>query len=584
MLIELHIRNFAIIDEVHLEFTNGFNVITGETGAGKSILIDAVNIVTGAQADREFVRAGADKAVIEATFQVPAHLHKVYQRIFDAEEIDYDALDEVLLTREIRSNGRSVARINGSTCKVGVFRDVAQHLLNLHGQSDNIALLQPKAHVHLLDRYANLENTRADLAVLVRELHSIRREMASLQQDEEAKARRVEILEYQVAEIEGAHIKPQEDEALKEESNLLANSEKLLELASNTEQLLLGDGMEELGAAGMLEEATELLAQLAILDEKLKPLAELAESMSIQMEELVDGVSNYTEAADIPPGRLDKVEARLAELQGLKRKYGGGTLEMVLEYGRKARNELEGIQNSEERAEALQHREHELLIQIGEVSRTLSTQRKTAAERLSRLIEAELAELRMGAGRFSVRIEHVEDNANGCIIDDKRYQFDATGIDRVEFMLATNVGEPLKPLAKVASGGEAARAMLAMVNVLSQADETPTMIFDEVDAGIGGRLGTVIGEKLWRISTQHQVLCITHLAQLASFSDVHFRVMKDVVDGRTITVVDKLDPAKRLLELADMLGAETTSARQNARDLLNIAQQIKAAQEAEVSS
>jgi DNA repair protein RecN (Recombination protein N) len=583
MLLELHIQNFAIIDDVHLEFTEGFNVITGETGAGKSILIDAVGVVTGAQADRNFVRAGADKAVIEATFQVPEHLHKLYERLFDANEIDYDVLDEVMLSREIRANGRNVARINGSPCKVAVFREVAQFLLNLHGQSDNIALLQPRSHIYLLDRYANLEGTRNDLGELVRELQAIRRQIASLQQDEAATARRVEMLEYQVAEIEGAQLKPNEDDDLKQESNLLANSEKLLSLATRTEQLLIGDEVEDLGAAGMLEEAADLLAQLAILDDSLKPLAELVETINIEMEELVDGVSTYTENADVPPGRLDQVEARLAEIQSLKRKYGG-SLEDVIAYAERARAELDDIQNSEERAEELAHREHELLIQIGEVSLTLSTQRKTAAERLARLVEEELSDLRMGAGKFSVKIEHVEDDENGCIIDDKRYKFDATGIDQIEFLLATNVGEPLKPLAKVASGGEAARAMLALMNVLSQADRTPTMIFDEVDAGIGGRLGTVVGEKLWRISTAHQVLCITHLAQLASFSDIHFRVVKDVVKERTVTVVTRLDPAQRLLELADMLGSETSSARQNARDLLHIAQQIKAGQKAEVSS
>lgn len=583
MLIELHIRNFAIIDEVHLEFTNGFNVITGETGAGKSILIDAVSVVTGAQAGRDFVRAGADKAVIEATFQVPEHLHKVYERIFAAAEIDYETLNEVQLAREIRANGRSVARINGSPCKVSDFREVAQHLLNLHGQSDNIALLQPRSHIYMLDRYAHLEGTRTDLAALVRELQDVRRQIATLQEDEEATARRVEMLEYQVAEIEGANLKPNEDDALKQESNLLANSEKLLELATATEQLLIGDELEDLGAAGMLEEASDLLSQLAILDDKLKPLSELAETITIQLEELVDGVSTYTEHADVPPGRLDKVEARLAEIQSLKRKYGG-TLQDVMDYAVKARTELDNIQHSEVRAKELAHREHELLIQIGEVSLTLSTQRKTASERLAKLVEQELTELRMGAGKFSVKIEHVEDEENGCIIDDKRYKFDNTGIDQIEFLLATNIGEPLKPLAKVASGGEASRAMLALVNVLSQADQTPTMIFDEVDAGIGGRLGTVIGEKLWRISTSHQVLCITHLAQLASFSDVHFRVLKDVVNERTVTVVNRLDPAQRLLELADMLGSETSSARQNARDLLNIAQQIKAGEKAEVSS
>lgn len=574
MLQELHIQNFAIIDDIHLQFSNGFNVITGETGAGKSILIDAVNMVLGAPADKDFVRAGAERAFVEAVFTVPEHFHPLLAHTFNTEEIEYETLSEVIVTREIRRNGRSVSRINGSTTKTSVVKEIATQLINIHGQSDNINLLQPREHVFMLDRYAHLENTRADLGELVRELTGIRREIKRLQEDEATLARRVEMLEYQVEELDGADLKPNEEEELRQESNRLANSEKLYEYTLGATELLDGEERQEGGAVAMLEEAADFISRVAKLDSNIGDLAELAENISVQAEELADSLRHYLEQMDVTPGQLDRIETRLALIASLKRKYSVVSVPDLLDYLQRAKEELEDISDSEARIVELQHREHELLIQIGEVSLTLSSQRRVAAERLSKIVEAELQQLRMEASRFQVSLDRTEDS-NGCIIDNNRYAFDLTGIDRVEFLISTNYGEPLKPLAKVASGGEASRAMLALINALSQADQTPTMIFDEVDQGIGGRLGTVIGEKLWRISQDHQVLCITHLAQLASFADIHFRVMKDVVNERTVTNVYKLDPAQKLLELADMLGSEADSARQNARDLLVIAQQAK---------
>lgn len=580
MLQELHIQNFAIIDDVHLSFSKGFNVITGETGAGKSILIDAVTVVLGGQGDKDFVRAGADRAVVEAVFSVPDHVKPMLGRLFEAEEIEHDNLDEVVITREVRQNGRSVSRINGSTSKSSVVKEIAAQLINIHGQSDNVSLMQPKEHIFMLDRYAHLVNTRLALGDLVRALSGVRREIKRLQQDEAALARRIEMLEYQVEELKSAELRPDEEEDLKQESNRLANSEKLYEFTISASALLDGEDRQEGGAVTMLEEAFDFISRLATLDPNLQDLAELAETVSVQAEELADSLRHYLDQMDVTPGQLDRIEARLALIASLKRKYSVFSVPELLNYLKKAENELSDISNSEARIVELQQEEHELLIKIGEVAHTLSVQRKTAAERLSKIVEAELAQLRMENSRFQVEIMNYED-PEGCFVDNQRLAFDMNGIDQVEFLISTNFGEPLKPLAKVASGGEASRTMLALINALSQADQTPTMIFDEVDAGIGGRLGTVIGEKLWRISKDHQVLCITHLAQLASFADIHFRVVKDVVNERTVTNVARLDPAQKLLELAEMLGSEATSARQNARDLLVIAQQAKSGQQVE---
>ncbi|PJF44245.1 MAG: DNA repair protein RecN [Phototrophicales bacterium] len=576
MLQELHIQNFAIIDDVHLSFSEGFNVITGETGAGKSILIDAVNVVLGSQADKDFVRAGAERAIIEAVFTVPEHAKPLINRIFDTEEIEYETLDEVVITREVRKNGRSTSRINGTTTKTSVIKEIAALLINIHGQNDNAALMKPKEHIYILDRYAHLENTRDTLGELVRELNDVRRSIKRLQQDEATLARRVEMLEYQVEELTSADLRPDEEEELRQESNRLANYEKLYDLIISASALLDGDDRQEGGAITMLEEASVFVSRAAMLDPNLKEAAELAELVSVQAEELADSLRRYLDAMDVTPGQLDRIEARLALIASLKRKYSALNIPELLAYLKKAQEELANISNSEAHIVELQQKEHELLIKIGEVSLTLSTQRKTAADRLAKAVEEELSQLRMENARFEVNITNYED-PEGCFINNKRYAFDMNGIDQVEFLISTNFGEPLKPLAKVASGGEASRTMLALINALSQADQTPTMIFDEIDQGIGGRLGAVIGEKLWRISQNHQVLCITHLAQLASFADVHFRVMKDVIDDRTVTHVTQLDPAQKLLELAEMLGPEASSARQNARDLLVIAQQTKAA-------
>ncbi len=576
MLQELHITNFAIIDDVHLKFTDGFNIITGETGAGKSILIDAVNTALGAQADRDFVRSGADKATVEVVFRIPPVLQTELQTMLAEDEIDFSEPDEILLSREIKARGRSVARINGTIVKLATYREVGAMLVDIHGQSDNLSLLKPSLHIYLVDRFAELEESRLALTTLVKRLQQTRREIEDLEQDEAAIERRIEILEYQIQEIDAAKLRPGEDEELKADSNRLANSERLLEFTTEVERLLNGDDLGETGAVDLLGEAALILSRITSLDSSIGELAELAETISVQVDELAEGIRHYGESIDVTPGQLDKIEERLALLSNLKRKYGG-SIEAVLAFAEHARQELDGITHSEERLEQLQGQEEDLLHQIGGLAANLGKQRQKAGERLAKLVEQQLRDLRMESAHFAVRIEQYEAE-DGCYVGDQRMAFSASGIDDVEFMLATNYGEPLKPLAKVASGGETSRSMLALKQVLSQADQTPTLIFDEVDSGIGGRLGTVIGEKLWQLAAGHQVLCITHLAQLASFADVHFRVRKRVVGQRTITEVDQLDREGRLNELAEMLGSETDSARQSALELLEMAHQAKGGQ------
>lgn len=573
MLAELRIKDFAIIDELTLRLEPGFIVITGETGAGKSIIVDAVSLLLGERSDSTLVRAGADRAVVEGMFLVPPHLQAEVSELLAREGLEGESADEVMLSREVRANGRSQARVNGSLCTLSVYRDVGALLVDIHGQSEHLSLLRPAQHLYLLDRFAGLEEQRGAVSALVRQLATVRQQIADLLTDEAALARRVDMLQYQVEEIRAADPRPEEEEELRQERNRLVNVEKIAELSAEALLLLSGDLADRSGAEDLLAQAALVLSKLARLDPTTAEYAELAELISTQCQELARSLRTYRDTLEFDPRRLDEIEERLDVLARLKRKYGG-SIEAVLDYARRAETELETITHSEERLAELRAEEERLLREIGQKAGHLSQQRQQAAAQLTQEIVTELADLRMERARFEVVFEH-RDDPQGCYVGDRRLAFDGTGIDRLEFYLAANVGEPPRPLAKVASGGETARIMLALKSVLSHADQVPTLIFDEIDQGIGGRLGTVVGHKLWGLSETHQVLVVTHLAQLAGFGDAHYRVSKHVQGNRTVTRVQRLDDQGRVEELAEMLGAETSSARQSAYDILMLARRAK---------
>lgn len=575
MLIELRIKDFAIIESLELRFQAGFNVITGETGAGKSIIIDAVDLLMGGRADRTMVRAGAKRALIEGVFNLAHTANRdAVLEILSRESLEGDDDDIVTLARQIRINGRNICRVNGVTVSAGLLQEIGLHLVDIHGQGEHLSLLRPREHINLLDRYANLEAPRAELAKVVRQLEAIRRELKDLIENEAALARRADLLRFQIDEIGAANLKPEEDKELLEERTRLANAEQLAALAEQAQRALY-DG-DEVGASAVdrLEQAGVALSKLAKIDESMEEQRALVESLSAQADDLARTMRSYFEDIEFNPKRLNAVEMRIETLNRLKRKYGD-TIDAVLAWAEKAQAELDAITHSEDRLEELRIEEDKLLHETGKIAAVLSDARKEAATQLAAQIVAELGALRMERAQFEVQIEH-ETDPTGAYVGDRRLAFDATGIDRVEFMVSANPGEPLRPLAKVASGGETARLMLALKTVLSRADTTPTLIFDEVDQGIGGRVGTVVGQKLWSLSGAHQVLVVTHLAQLASFSDKHYLVSKYIQDDRTLTEVRPLDEADRVGELAAMLGADTESARQSAEEILRIAQEVKA--------
>jgi len=582
VLTELRIRDFAIIDELQLTFAPGFSVLTGETGAGKSIIIDTVELVLGGWAESSIVRAGADCAIVEAAFRIRPEQQAALAPTLAREELTGDEANLLLLGREVRLNGRNVCRVNGRAVTLTLLRQVAEGLVDIHGQSEHLSLLRVREHVNLLDRYAELWPLRRQVAELARQVRAVRQELADLLRSERELAHRADLLQFQIGEIEAATLEPGEEEGLLEERVRLANAEQLAELTDAALHALEeGSGSIEPGARSALDllgAALRALEKLAHVDPAQEPQLRTAESASYQIEELARSLHAYREQVEHNPRRLREVEERLVIIRRLERKYGS-TIPEVLAYAQGAARELDTITHSEERIVELQAKEEQLLAELGGLAAELSQRRHEAARRLAAEVEEELNDLRMEGAHFGVDFQWKEDTAGVPVPKSQpptgRVAFDASGIDRVEFLVSPNPGEPLKPMIKIASGGETSRLMLALKTVLSHADETPTLVFDEIDQGIGGRVGATVGEKLWSLavgkgpdSLHHQVLCVTHLPQLAGFGDVHFRVEKHVKDERTVTRVRQLQGQAQVEELAQMLGGSGEAARQSAEEIL----------------
>ena len=586
MLTELFIRNFAIIDELRLQFASGFNVLTGETGAGKSIILDAMLLVLGNRADTTMVRAEAESAYVEATFRLSKSMQDVLLPILQEEGLDEEDNDLLLLTRELRLSGRNICRINGRTVSLNLLRQLAEPLIDIHGQGEHLSLLKPKSHLPLLDAYAGLTTAQAAVGREVGLLQAKQRELNDLRQNERMIQQHADMLQFQIEEIDAAKLKPEEEDELREERTRLANAEQLTQSATEAIANLTGlDSDSEQSVIDLLGQVERSLTQLVKFDESKHGLLENLQGLSFQLNETAVELQDYLEEIEFNPGRLDFVEERLELINRLKRKYGGSISEM-LALRDNAQKELDKLSHSEENKATLEKDVEQLLHRIGKLAKVLSDQRKLAAKRLATAVEQELGDLRMAGTRFSVDFQ-VEEQRNGVYVGDQQLAFDRMGIDKVEFLLSPNPGEPLKPMAKVASGGETARLMLALKTALTAVDNTPTLIFDEIDQGIGGRVGDTVGQKLWGLTkgaqdgapaevSAHQVIVVTHLPQLAGYGDAHFHVSKHVNDGRTSTKVINLDRDGRIRELAAMLGTQDEHARQGADSILQLAAQNKA--------
>ncbi len=578
MLTELRIQNFAIIDHLELEFGPGLMVFTGETGAGKSIIMDALDMLLGGRTDATAIRSDADLARVEATFKLSGPERVAAHEILKREDL-LDEQNYVTLTREVRREGRSLARINGRTISLSLLKELGELLVDIHGQTEHLSLLNVHAHLGLLDRYANVESLLAAYRKTYQNLLDIRRELEGLREAQLDAERRTEMLTFQAGEIEAAILKPGEDEDLRKERDRLANAESLTNLAQQALTVLDEGTSESPASTDLIGQAVQSLTKLAQIDGTQNALAEQSVTLEETLADLARGLRNYLETIEFNPKRLEEVEERLDLIRRLERKYGG-TIESTIAFAADSRKQLATITTAAGRIGELETAESAALAKLSEQALGLSQKRKESAEQMSKSIEAELGDLRMAAARFAVDFQ-TKPAADGLPLPDgTRVAFDGNGLDKVEFLVAPNPGEGLKPLARIASGGETSRLMLALKNVLARADQVPTLIFDEIDQGIGGRVGGTVGEKLWHLGRAHQVFVITHLPQLAVFGDQHFQVQKVIEQNRTLTRVAKLTGEPRTLELAQMLGAVTEGTLRSAHDILQSAQTFKTGKKA----
>ncbi|MCJ7623006.1 MAG: DNA repair protein RecN [Anaerolineaceae bacterium] len=571
MLTELRIDQFAIIEHLELDLQPGLLTFTGETGAGKSIILDAITTLLGGRVDNTMIRSGADRALVEATFQLPRKNRQDIQQILINEELLADENPELLtLSRELRRKGRSTARINGRSVNVSLLSELGSFLIDIHGQSDHLSLLNERNHLGLLDRYSGSEPILTAYQNIYDRLHALRKELNTLRKNEQETARQTDFLTFQIQEIKTAQLSPDEDIELRLERDRLANAERLAELSQQS-LLILDEGSPEAPAiSDLLGQVIESLSSLSRIDSSQIRFHDQVESVAEILSELSHDLQNYLEQVEYNPRRLEEAEERLELIQNLKRKYGD-EINDILSFAEQAHQKLETITNAGERIKEIEAEETELLEKLVQRGQELSAIRQTAAVTLSIAVEKELSDLNMIEARFAVD-QHFMDNPNGVILnDEQRVGFDRNGLDKIAFLIAANPGEGFKPLAKTASGGETSRLMLALKNVLTRADYIHTLIFDEIDQGIGGRVGAVVGEKLWQLAREHQVLCVTHLPQLAAFGEQHFRVSKQIAGGRTVTEVSLLNSAERLEEMTHMLGTFSQANRSAAQETLEMA-------------
>lgn len=570
MLTEITIENLAIIDRVSLRLDRGLNVLTGETGAGKSIIIDAVQAVLGSRCSPEMVRAGANRAVVEALFDcIPAAV------LNTLESLGMDASSELVLTREILSNGRSIARINGRLATTAMLKEIARHLVDIHGQGEHQLLLDSSRHIDLLDAFIGEEaqRERGLVASLYHQLESIRQQLRSLS-DSKERARVIDLLTYQINEIEQARLNVGEEDALLEERKILASAQRLIDAVSNAYGLVYEGHRNNLSALDSLNRALSWLSEAAQVDARLKPAVEALNQAAVWIDEGADELRRYRDTLRPDPERLNWVEERLSFINQMKRKYGD-TVEDILKWHAEARHQLEELTHADEKATELSRQEELIRQRLGEACLRLSTRRHEAAARIASLVSSELADLGMKNTRFEVNLGNTLD-PKGLSLEGKTVRVTPLGIDTVEFMLSPNPGEPLRPLSRIASGGETSRIMLALKSVLARAEAIPTLIFDEVDAGVGGQTGYTLGEKLSLLARSSQVLCVTHLAQIASFADRHIVVHKSTIGQRTSTSVSIVDGDDRVREIARMIGGpESAVSIAHAKEMLRLAQATK---------
>ena len=531
MLSLLHIENIAVIECADISFDRGFNVLTGETGAGKSIVIDAISAILGERAYRDMIRTGTERASVRAVFtEVPEFPW------FAENGVEYDP--ETVISREIHLDGKNICRVNGTLVNVTSLHKLGIQLINIHGQHDSAALFDEENHLAFLDAFADNDELRASYGERYEAVAKLRREISALTMDEGEKLRRMENLKYQIAEIEKAELEPGEDDRLEERRKVLQNAEKLSNGMETAVECLYG-GEDSDGASGLLAQAEYALARLSRFSDSFAALHDRVSDLMYQVQDAAEEVRDARDSLSYSAEELEQIESRLDVIHKLRRKYGT-TCEDILEYLDKAKKELDEIEFADDKLERLKRNLKKAEKEAWDAALALRENRKQAAENMSQRILSELAQLDMPRVQFACRFTETELTANGA--------------DAVAFYMSANAGEALKPLSRVASGGELARIMLAMKNVLAEKDQVATLIFDEVDTGVSGRAAQKVAEKLRSVAVHKQVLCVTHLPQLAALANTHLLIAKSERDGRTYTSVTPLDLEGRKRELARIIG------------------------------
>ncbi|MCL4514128.1 MAG: DNA repair protein RecN [Firmicutes bacterium] len=583
MLRELHIENFALVDRLDLAFSEGFNVLTGETGAGKSIIIDAVNMLLGGRASVEYIREGSETARIDGAFDLEpgAPVWRILLELGLVEETVETgetgrtagtagtAEDTLILSREISRAGKSRCRINGRAVTLQVFSDVGRELVDLHGQHEHQSLLVTSRHIFYLDAFGGqpLAGLRAHVADLHRRFRDLQRERHDLEENEAERARREDLLRFQHQEISSAMLSEGEEEELARQRLILQNGEKLLAQAQKAYQALY-DGGEAAAAVDQLAVAQESLGEMVKVDPSLASSQEMLQAALAQIEEAARTVGEYRERIETDPERLEQVEDRLDLINRLKRKYGS-TVGEIIAFGKKVAADLESLANSDERRRELEAQLQAVSRELGQAAARLSEARQKLAGDLEKKVEGELADLNMAKTRFVISLER-EPDPEGVEVDGQRWRIGANGLDQVEFLFSANPGESPRPLARIVSGGEMSRVMLALKSLMALADRIPTLIFDEIDTGISGRTAQSVAEKLCRLARQRQVICVTHLPQIASMATTHFFIEKSLEEERTVTHVHPLGGEGRVQELARLLGGAvvTDTTLRHAREMI----------------
>ncbi len=580
MLLELRVRDLGIIEEINWSLRQGLNVITGETGAGKSLVIDAVEALLAGKVDEEVIRYGAEEARIEGVFVLPQGKSIAPLRELLAEK-GLEADEETLaINCDLRKQGRSVVRVNGHAVPRGLLQQIGRFLIDIHGQSKHLSLLNKEYHLDFLDSYAHTLNLRHSFSAKAIELSKVDQELKTLAEAEKDRARREEFLRFQLDEIRRAKLREGEEEELERERNVLASSEQLKALSYEAYQALSGDELSRPSASALerLNEATRMIKKLADVDPTLKQQLDFLEETVYGLEEVARDIRAYSDRLEYDPNRLEEIELRLELIRSLKRKYGQ-TITEVLAYATKAEGEWEGLSHSAERRVELEEMRSALKKEMGSIAAALSIARSEAAKTLVTEVKQELQDLNMSQVEFEVSITQEQAPEGIPLPDGKTYAFNHGGVDIVEFTASTNPGEPLKPLTKIASTGEVSRFMLALKGALAEVDNIPVLVFDEIDIGVGGRSGEMIGQKLWALARNRQVICVTHLPQIAAFADAHHSVHKKVSGNRTLSRLETLNGESRLKEIAAMLAGPRYSetSLDNARELMQKAETWKEA-------